>query len=199
MENTLHIPSGQDAKGRNQYITGTGAPVEALNLFPGSWDEARQNVVGQSNPLVKTLFGATSGVDPYFGTPFGSYDKAPGILQALGADEHGTVGKAYNIAKGAGIVQPFANVASLWDTFANEDISLPEKLMRTGTGIREVAVDEDLALRQQLERLLKERPDIDTTTSIYSRTHDPESLALLKELRDIKARQKEARLAAQAP
>jgi hypothetical protein len=202
MENQLHIPSGQDQQGRDQYITGTGAPVEALNLIPGSMDEARQNIIGQSNPLMKTALGAMFGVDPYFGTPFGSYDKAPGVLQALGADERGAVGSAYNLAKGAGIIQPFANVATLWDTFANEDITPAEKAMRTLTGVREVAVDEDAALRQQLERLLAGRTDIDSIESIYSRTKDPESLELLRELRLIKDRQKATRLArqsAQAP
>ena len=197
MQNGINIPLGEGDDGKQQYITSLGLPLEALATLPNLSDspmtalrQVRQGVLGQGNPLLKTGFSALAGVDPYFGTPFASYDKTPEALQALGAPERSEFGRAYNLLKGTGVIQQATTPFDMVGTAAGSDDSM-SKILNLLTGVKVRSVDEDLALRQQVDQLLKERPDVQRATSFYSNSEDPESAALLDQLRTIKSRMRQ--------
>jgi hypothetical protein len=196
MEGKLNIPIGMDDTGHQSYITSLGLPLEALGNIPNpSADlpdfgrQFEQDVIGASHPLVKTAYSVASNRDPYFGTDAGQYDKIAG-------HSAGAVGKAYNRLAGTGLIQPISGPIQQLGSLLDDKGSLPEDLIGLTTGARMVHVDEDQALRQQLEESLKRNPDVRSATSLYSESDDPETVDLLRQLTEAKARLKAKRKAA---
>lgn len=188
------IPIGKDESGNPKYLTSFGMPYEALGQIPNLTGdladigpEIRQNLVAASNPAIKTAASAVFGIDPYFGTPFGSYDKAPYLAQALGADKESHAARTYNILAGAGAIQPISSPVSVLSNFLDPRRSTTEAALNTLTGIRIKSVDEQQALRQLLEESLKRNPDVQRYESLYQTSGDPETQALLQELSKLKA------------
>ena len=189
MEGKLSIPLGKNAAGENQYLAGAGLPVEALGLIPnpaGSFQQfgrdVGRSIVGSSQPILKTGLSAAFGVDPYFGSSFGSYSKLPGNI------EGGAAGRAINILRGTGITQPLESLATLAGTVADDRKTAGVKALDLLTGAKVVSSDPDRALQQRLTEYLKRNPNIASIQSLYAKSDDPEAVALIRELNSVKAR-----------
>lgn len=198
------VPLGDDEQGDPQYLAGLGLPFEALGQLPNPSDnmmdalaQTRQGILGQVTPPLKSLGAAMFGVDPMFGTPFGSYDKAPEVLQALGADEHGAVGRAYQMLASTGLIQPLASPVGYLSGMMDDRKSAGDKALGALTGVRIQSVDETKALQQMLTEYLKRNPDVKSFSKLYSRSEDPEVQALLSELEAVKRRMRDKKAAAQ--
>ncbi len=191
MSGRLNIPLGADEQGNQQYASGLGLPFEALNMIPnlsGSPQDAGRDVgrtlVGSTQPLLKTAGSLIFGNDPTFGTPAGSYSKLPGNI------EGGGIGRAYNLAAGAGLTQPIESLVRTAGKLADDRGSAGTKALDLLSGANVVSVDPDRALQQRLTNYLRNRPDIASVQSLYSKTKDPEGLALIKALNEAKKRSK---------
>ncbi len=190
MEGKTNIPLGQDEQGNDQYATGLGLPFESLNMIPSSWRDFEKNVIGSSSPVIKSLYSAASGHDPYFQTAYGSYDKIPGIGAA------GDVGQLYNKVAQTGVIQPIDSVLRAIGGITDDRHSLPVKALDLLTGVNVASVDPDLALQKQLQELLANNPDVMQHRSFYQQSDDPQVQAILEAYKGAKARVKAKRSAA---
>lgn len=182
-----HVGIGRNAQGDSQYLTGFGMPIEALNQIPNltggaAGDELLRTGVGSAQPLLKSAVSFVTGKDPYFQTPYGSYDKAPAALRALGAGESGTAGRLYNELEGTGLIQPFANPINQLDQLLDPRMGSGTKAVNMLTGSRVVTVDENKALQQILDRYLQTLPSVQKSTHLYQRSKDPETQQVLHQL-----------------
>ncbi len=194
LEGKMNIPIGENLAGDREYISGLGMPFEALNMIPNLSNDfldigrdIKRNFVGSSQPLVKTAASTVMGTDPFFETPFGSYDKIP----LMG--KQGDLGQAYNALNSLGILAPFDVPARQLDKLLNQDRSLGTKALDLLTGANVVSVDEDRALQQQLQQLLANNPDVRQHRSFYDTTGDPETQAMLEAYKKAKSRVKAKR------
>lgn len=196
------VPVGESPEGDPQYLTSFGLPFETLGTIPNLTGklgdilpQIRQGVVGQANPALKTAIGALSGTDPYFGTPFGSYDKAPELLQALGVPERGDIGRLYQALAGTGAIQPFSGPVNYLSGFLDQDKSSADALLSALTGSQVRTVDEDQALRQIIQDQLRRNPAVGQFVSYYQNQDDPDTQALIDALNAAKKRIRERRKA----
>lgn len=200
MEGKTNFPLGADAKGNQEYVTNFGLPFETLSQVPNPSDDIasfardiKRNVVGSAHPLLKAGSAAVFGEDPYFETPYGSYDKLPVYGSA------GAVGRAYNKLAGTGLIQPLVTPLQTLNSLTDDRKSLPVRALDTLTGASVVNVDPDLALQQRLTSFLKSNPGVSQYTSFYQHDQDSETKQLLEALRQAKARIKEKRKADPGP
>lgn len=196
MEGKTNIPIGADEEGNDQYITGLGLPFEAANMIPnpsGNWKDLgrdlERGVVGAANPLLKTAFSAIAGEDPYFQTPYGQYDKIPGIGNA------GDIGQLYNQIAQTGMIQPLDSLLRTIGQATDPRHSTLTRLLDSLTGINVASVDPDRALQQQLQRALESNPDVQQYHSFFDRSKDPETMALLQQYLEAKKKVKAKRQA----
>jgi hypothetical protein len=190
MEGKLNLPwLPDDEEGNRQYLGGFGLPFESLNQIPASFRDIKRNVVGSMTPPLKTLLGATFDEDPFFETPFGSYDKLPIYGEA------GDVGRAYNVAAGTGLIQPLASPLRTVDKLLDDRKSPAVKALELLTGARVQSVDSDQALLQQLIQDLKNNPEIREFGSFYNSGDDDATDALLRKYQAAKAKMKAKRKA----
>lgn len=188
MQGKLNIPLGADEAGNQVYATSFGLIPEVLGSLPNpSADlpdfgrQVEQGIVGSSHPILKTLYSGVSNREPYFGTDAGQYSKIAG-------QDAGEAGKLYNRAVGTGLIQPISGPIQQLGSLLDDKGGLGTDLLGLTTGVRTVAVDEDRALRQQLEDRLRRNPDIKSYTSLYQESDDPETAMLLQALKEAKAR-----------
>lgn len=198
------VPLGDDERGDPQYLTGLGLPFEVLGSLPNPSDDlmdmlaqTRQGVLGQATPPLKSLGAALFGVDPMFGTPFGSYDKAPEVLQALGADEHGKAGRIYNMLASTGLIQPLASPVGYISGMMDDRKSAGDAALGALTGAQVRSVDEDKALQQAIEEAIRRNPEIKRFISYYQTQPDADATELIDALNAAKARIKAKKVAAQ--
>jgi hypothetical protein len=199
MEGKLNIPIGNDQEGNAQYLSSLRLPFESLSNIPNPSSDlatfgrqSERSLVGGSNPLLKTAFSALSGEDPYFGTPWGSYEKIPLIGDA------GEAGRAYNLASTTGLLTAPDSVLRNIGKVTDSRRSLPIRALDVLTGADVVSVDKDRAIQQQLTDRLEANPDVNQVRSLYTRSDDPETKALLEALAAAKLRLKKKRKAASA-
>jgi hypothetical protein len=189
LEGRVNVPLGDDEEGNAQYASGLGLPFESLNMIPSSFRDIERSGVGSASPPLKSLFGAISGEDPFFESPFGSYSKMPIVGEA------GAVGRAYNILAGSGMIQPLDSPLRLIDKAIDDRKSPAMKALDILTGANVVSVDPDRALQQQLTQDLKANPNIRQYRGFYSDSDDDATDALLKKYQAAKARLKAKRAA----
>lgn len=206
MQGAPLLDIGKDEAGDRQFITSLGMPWEALGQLPNPSDDlmtflkqTRQDIVGSSNPALKTGLSAVMGVDPYFGTPFASFDKAPYALQAAGVPEHGAIGRAYNVLAGSGAIQPISSPLSVISNVLDPRTSAGETALNVASGIKIKSVDEDRALQQLVEEKLKADPSIQRYEALYAYSPDPGQQELLDELKRVKQQIREKLKAEQQP
>ena len=204
MQKQISIPLGEGENGDPQYLTSLGLPVESLTAIPNpSADvtefgrQLRQGVVGASSPLIKSAYALTTGIDPYFGTKWGTFDKAPGLARALGADDHSKAAGLYNMAASTGLIQPITSPINTLSGLTDPRDSLGTSLLNTFTGAKIKSVDEQATLRQLLSDYLAGNPDVQGYQSFYQTSKDPENQALLKQLNEIKKAMKARAASAQ--
>ncbi len=196
----MSIPTGTDEQGNPTYLTSLGLPLESLGMIPNPSDDlsefarqVRQNIVGSSNPALKTLYGAVTGTDPTFGTQFASYDKTPAIAQEFGAPEKSEAARIWNAVAGTGLVQPVASPLNVLSGLVDDRQGAGMTALNALTGLRNTSVDEDAALRQLITDYLKSNPDVQQYTGFYQQSPDENNQALLEKLKQIRARIKEKR------
>ncbi len=181
MEGKLNIPIGRDERGNKQYITSLGLPFETLGTIPNPsanlsqfGRQVEQNIVGSSQPLLKSAFAAVSGEDPYFGTPFQSYQRVAG-------QDLGQVGGSINTLLGTGLpgATPIQGLLGTAGKLADERTSLGETAANLLTGSRITSVDPNKALQQRLQSYLETRPDIQQYRGFFQTDKNPDTQALL--------------------
>ncbi len=186
MEGKLNIPIGKDELGNQQYLTSLGLPFESLNFIPNlsadlsqAGRQVEQNIVGSSQPLLKTALAATFGEDPYFGTPFQSYTK-------VGGQDLGPVGGTINTLLGTGLpgAVPIQGLLGTASKVGDERTSLGEKAVNLLTGARVTSVDPDKALQQRLQSYLETRPDVSQFRSFFQKDESPDTQELLTALKE---------------
>lgn len=198
MQGKTRMGVGADAAGNEQYLTGFGLPLEALDVVPNlsagfrqAGRDVSQGVVSQLNPLVKSGVAWAMGKDPYFGTDFGSYDKIPGVGNA------GDAGRLVNIAAGTGLLDRFGygmvrQAGNLMDDTKGAGARVADLM----TGAKLVSVDPDRAGVQAMQEYLGNRPDIKSYKTFYSNEDDPELKQVMQAIqqakKNIKAKQEAA-------
>lgn len=196
MEGKLNVPIGKDEQGNQQFVSGFGLPFESLTNIPNLSDDLgqagrqfEQGVVAASNPLIKTPFAAISGEDPYFGTPYGSYDKVPMFGNA------GKAGSVYNQIASTGIAEPLTEPMRVLGQLTDERHSPGAKALDLLTGANVVSVDQDRVLQQQLQAELENNPQVSQYRSFFDQNDDPETQALIRAYQAAKKRSKAKRAA----
>lgn len=185
MTNQSRVALGKESNGDYAYLTGFGLPTEALNAIPLSGNDVMQNVVGASHPFLKTAAAATFGIDPHFGTPFGSYDKTP----ITGT--HSEFGRNYNMLASTGLLAPIEGPVSMANTIMNDKVSPGARAADLFSGAHIAQVDEDQAMRQIMDQQLRSNPNVKKYTAYFQQgEHDPQVDALLTGLADAKKRAK---------
>lgn len=205
LQDAASVPLGRDERGDPTYLTSFGMPFESLaqvpNLTGNIGDvgpELRQNVVAASNPVLKAAYSLVSGEDPYFGTPFGSYDKTPYAAQALGMEPHGEAARIYNLLASSGAIQPISAPVGVVSAALDPRRTGTEAALNTLTGLRIKSVDEEQATRQLLEETLRRNPRVQRYESLYQQSPDTDTQQLLDALKNVKREQAAKRKAAKA-
>lgn len=204
LQRQMHIPLGDNAEGDPNYLTSLGLPIEVLSSLPNPSDslanfgrQVRQSVVGGSNPALKTAYGVITGIDPYFGTNFMSYDKAPAIAQAFGADAKSEAARIYNALQGTGLIQPIASPIGVLNAAVDPSRSGIETIINSLTGAQIKSVDEQRALRGLIEQYLQSNPDVQKSQSFFQYSKDQDTQDAIKQLSQIKqamAKERKAQL-----
>lgn len=199
MEGRTNIPLGMDDKGNQNYLTNLGIPLESLNILPNPsanlldfGRDIERDIIGSSQPLLKSAFGVVSGEDPFFESPYGTYSKVAG-------QDLGDAGRAFNMAAGTGLLQPVTSQIGQFQKFFDDKGTALSDTADFLTGANSVSVDEDRALMQQTQEWLKRNPDVQQATTFYQQTKDPQAQAMIQAMREAKKRIKEKKQAAGAP
>lgn len=174
---------GNDEEGNSLFATSLGLPVEALNFLPNLSDkpmsagrDIERSVIGSSQPMLKSLYGYVSGRDPFFGSTYGSYDKTPYIIQALGAPESGELARLYHEAAGTGLLQPLETALTTADRLSDPRMSTTEKMLNALTGVRLASSDPDRAMIQILQERLARDPKARKFTKYYGESPEIDAL-----------------------
>lgn len=196
LEEQAHIKIGKDEKGNNEYVAGLGLPIESLNQVPNLTGESsvrglgrdlERIIGGSSQPLLKSAYSLFSGHDPFFDTPFMSYDKVLG-------HHAGAFGRDYNAISNTGLIQPLETPMNTIGKILDDRHSFGDKALDLLTGANVVSVDPNLALQQQLTKALEASPDVRQSRNLYSTDDtDADTVALLKELAHLKNAARKAR------
>jgi hypothetical protein len=125
------------------------------------------------------------------GTKWGSYDKAPELAQAIGADPHSHGAANYNMLAGTGLIQPLASPVNLLSSLLSDKMSPGATALNALTGAKIQNIDEDSTLRQLLSDKLQGNPDVQSYESLYQKSPDPETQAMLAQLHQIQKRIRE--------
>jgi hypothetical protein len=199
MEGKLAVPMGRDEKGDPQYLTSFGLPMEGLGDLPMGTDNREfERFLGvAAHPLVKAGYSAVSGRDPFFGTPMGSYDKPQAILEKAGLERGPAAAKLRQIL-GTGIAQPAVHAMNLAEPWLDDRQDAGLDLLRAGTGVRVRSVDENQALKLNLEEALRQNPQIKQYSGYYKGSDDPETMDLMEDYNATKKAIKQRREAAKA-
>jgi hypothetical protein len=197
MQGKLNIPIGQDEEGNNQYISNLGLPFETISSIPNpSADlsqfgrQVEQSIVGSSQPLLKSAFSLVSGEDPFFGTPYGGYNRVAG-------QDLGRAGGAINQLLGTGLpgASAIQGLAGMAGKVTDDRTSPLETAANLLTGSRIVSVDPNRALQQKLQSYLETRPDIQQHRSFFQSSPDESTQDLLAALQEAKRKIKEKKAA----
>lgn len=193
MEGRTNIPLGMDDKGNQNYLTNLGIPLESLNMLPNPsanlldfGRDLERDIIGSSQPLLKSAFGVVSGEDPFFESPYGTYSKVGGV-------DMGDPGRAFNMAAGTGLLQPVTSQIGQFQKFFDDKGTALSDTADFLTGANSVSVDEDRALMQQTQEWLKRNPDVQQATTFYQQTKDPRAQEMIHAMNEAKKRIKEKR------
>jgi len=178
----VHVSLGKNQEGQSVYLSGLGLPTEALSAIPMSMRDSPRRIISMSHPLLKYWWGSTTGEDPFFRTKFGSYDRAPDVMQKLGVPEHGEAGRLYNQLAQTGMIQPVHSLVQTLSAPLDDRKTLAQKMLAVATGSRLVTTTEDRAIMDILRNRLRADPSIKT----YIQYYGEEGAAAAKELKELK-------------
>lgn len=196
MQGKTNIPIGKDEQGKDQYITGLRLPYESLSAIPNpSSDplefgrEIEQNIIGSTQPLLKTAYSYISGRDPYYESTPGSYTKIPALDDTLGTE----AGRIYGTLASTGAIQPLDSALRQIKSWTDPSHSVPVRLLDSLTGANIADVDPNKAIQDQLQETLSRDPDVQQYRTFYQRSKDPATQALLQDYQSAKKAVKEGR------
>lgn len=187
MSGRVNLPLGKDAQGDAQYLSGFGLPVETLGAVPDTGSVAelgkslRRDWLGASHPFIKSIYTNVSGRDPYFDSKAGSYATVPGF------GEQGAAGRAYNSLAGTGLIQPIDTPLRMLADATDDKRSPGLRALDLLTGANITSVNPSRALSQQLSDFLESNPDVQSVRSLYSKSKDPQTMALVAQLNQLRA------------
>ena len=192
LDQQLAIPTGLDEQGNPQYISSLRLPIEGLTAVPGfAGDDLWRDLVGNSQPMLKTAISYAADKDPFTGRDFGGYDKIMG-------ESAGPLGRAYNVVMGTGLTQAVGTPLKQIENLIDDRKSPLERAGQFLTGIRNTSVDPDSAKKQRIEQYLEANPDVRQYQGYYQTGEDEGLDNLLKDLRSAKDRLAEKRKQAAA-
>jgi len=197
MVGKMTVPMGEDEKGNPTYMTSLGLPLEGMGDLPMSFaqrDLERFIGVG-ANPLVKAGYSMVTGREPFFGTAYGGYDKPYAALELAGM-EQGPAAATLRKVLGTGALQPAVHALNLAEPWLDEKQGPLLDATRAFTGARVRSVDEDMALRLNLEEALRNNPQVKQYSGYYQGSDDPDTQALMSDYNEAKKRIAEKRKAA---
>lgn len=178
-----HLPLGRDEEGNQMFAASLRLPQEALDVIPNlsadfreAGRDIRQGLVGSAHPLLKTAFALIGGRDPYFDSPVLSYSRTPEILQAVGMPEESEVGRAYQFAKGTGLIQPVASLVDLASKALDDRKGVATRAANILTGANIVSADEERTRLANLARQLELDPNVRSMQIFYAKGGDSEVL-----------------------
>ncbi len=183
----MRMPLGQGPDGHDHYLSGFAQPLETLNEIPNLTGaplheiarELQRTGVASSAPVLKTAYGLVTGKDPYFDTPYGSYDRIPFVGEA------GVPGRVYNAVAGTGLIQPIDALLRTLDHPTDSRHSPAERAIESLTGAHVLDVDPQQAQIQQMQDLLNNDVNAHPVSDFW--TKDPETEKKLREYRQLKA------------
>jgi hypothetical protein len=187
---------GKNDAGQPMYVSGLGLPVEALNQIPNPFSanslldfgrDIERTTVASAQPLLKSAYEVVTNRDPYFGTDAGSYDQIPGF------GSQGKLGRLYNMANDAGAFPWLDSPLRLIHDATDTTKTPAARALNVLTGANVVTVDPDKAIQQNLTQYLERNPDVSSSRTLYSRSHDPETEKIIAHLKAVKSRLREAR------
>jgi len=198
MQGRSRIPMGDDAEGNQTYLTGFGLPMESLDVIPNISGDIRsfgrgvqKGLLASTAPVLKTATAVATGEDPYFGTPFGTYDKIPFVGNA------GSAGRLYNMAAGTGFLEPLgAGMVRQASNLSDEDKPMEARALDFATGAKLATVDPDVAERQAITQFLENRPDVKQYRTFYQPEGEPDFEELMRQLQEAKKRIRDKQKAA---
>jgi len=197
MVGKMTVPMGDDEQGNAQYLTSLGLPLEGMGDLPMSFaqrDLERFIGVG-ANPLVKAGYSMVTGREPFFGTPYGGYDKPYAAAELLGM-ERGPAAATVRQVLGTGALQPVVHGLNLVEPWLDERQGPGLDAVRAFTGARVRSVDEDMALRLNLEEALRNNPQVKQYSGFYAGAEDEATQDLMADYNEAKRRITEKRKAA---
>lgn len=195
MQGRSRIGVGEDEAGNALYLSGFGLPMESLDVLPNlsaspreAGRDVSQGLLSSTQPLLKTAGAFATGTDPFFGTPFGSYNKIPLVGNA------GDAGRLYNVAAGTGLLEPFGGGAlRQLGNLTDEKKPIGARVADVLTGAKLTAVDPNIAEQRVLTDYLEARPEVSQYRTFYMNEPDAEFTSLMGNLRAAKKRAKDAR------
>jgi hypothetical protein len=197
MVGKMTVPMGTDENGNPQYLTALGLPIEGLGDIPEGTDRREFERFGgvAAHPLLKAGYSFVSGNDPYFGTPYGSYDKPTKVMELAGF-ESGPTSSLIRKVLGTGVAQPAVHLMNLPEPWLDDRQGPLLDSIRSLTGARVRSVDEDMALRLNLEEALRNNPQVKQYSGFYQGSDDPATQDLMADYNEAKKRIAEKRKAA---
>lgn len=184
----MRIPLGKGDDGHDKYLSGFAQPIETLGDIPDVFGsnlhdlsrDIQKSVVASSAPVIKSAYGLVTNQDPFFNSPYASYDRVPLIGNA------GVAGRIYNAVAGTGAIQPVASLLQTLDRSTDTRDTPFQRLLGSTTGAHVLDVDpakaEAETIRSQLES------DVDAHPSGNYTSSDPETQAVIQAYRDAQAK-----------
>lgn len=171
----MSIPMAGDEPGITRFLTGFGLPVEDEFLSAGisaatlNPSRATQQLLGQTNPLLKGIIEAGTGKQLHTGREL--IDLPPGEL----ARGFGALSDEYAKPLSQFISNtPAARAATTVDKLSRENANVPNALLQLMTGFRTTDVDTEQALRQASRKLIEQQMRQQGKVRQFSRVFVPE-------------------------
>lgn len=196
-----------DKEGNQQFLTSLGFPqevvIQALSLTGGRPEAVKHVALGSMQPLVKLPAEALMGRSFYFGTDFGSYRKAPFLLQHTpistevpgpnGTIRYEVPGLLNELSNAA----PTAGIESTINRLGDSRQGIVARLINAVTGFRIQSSDQEAELQRRISDYLRGQTRSGTVgeLQVFFERLKPEDVpedvkTVLRELEAIRARRR---------
>lgn len=196
-----------DKEGNQQFLTSLGFPqevvIQALSLVGGRPEAVKHVLLGSMQPALKLPAEALMGRSFYFGTDFGSYRKAPYLLQhtPLSTEVPGPNGttryEVPGIVNELSNASPTAGIESTINRLGDSRQGMASRLINAVTGFRIQSSDQEAELQRRISDYLRSQTQSGTVgeLQVFFQRLKPEDVpedvkTVLKELEAIRARRR---------
>lgn len=163
VKETISLPlPWKDEEGNRSFLVSLGFPQEVvinmLALASGRPESIRRVGLGALHPAVKLPAEAITGRSFYFGTDFGSYRKAPAVMEPFATEVPGPNGEVrYEIPGVLNEVMnalPTAGMDATLNRLADDRRSIAGRLVNALTGFQTQSVDQEAELQRRISDYL---------------------------------------------